>query len=60
MLTNLIKAAASVALAPVAVVADVLTLPSTAHDGKPAFGLTGALLKNAGQCVTQAVKPKGD
>ena len=58
MLTNLLKAAVSVAVAPVAAVVDVVALPSDALDGKDAFSRTGALLDNAGHCVAEAVKPE--
>jgi hypothetical protein len=57
MLTNLTKAAVSVALTPVAVVVDVITLPVSAeHPTKGAFDNTSALLKNAGKQVSEAVK----
>ena len=58
LFTNLLKAAVSVAITPVALVADVARLPSTAYNGKDAFGLTGSLLKNAGQYVKEATKPE--
>jgi hypothetical protein len=57
-LTNLIKAAAAVAISPAAVVADVLTLPSTAYEGRPAFGKTASLMQAAGRCAHEAVKPE--
>lgn len=58
MLGNLIRAAVSVALTPVAVVADALTLPATAERSSHPFGRTEWLLKNAGQNVKQALRPK--
>lgn len=58
MLGNLIRATVSVALTPVAVVADVLTLPASAESNRHPFGKTGWLLENAGQNVKQAVQPK--
>lgn len=58
MLSNLTKAAVSVVVTPAAVVADVLTLPASAYANRPPFERTEALLKNAGQCVSEAVKPE--
>ncbi len=58
MLKNLTKAAASVVVTPAAVVADVLTLPASAYANRPPFELTEALLKNAGRCVHEAIKPE--
>lgn len=58
MLGNLTKAVVSVAVAPVAIVADAVMLIPDACDGEDAFTRTGALLKNAGKCVTEAVKPE--
>lgn len=58
ILTNLARAAVSVAVAPVAAVADVLTLPSSAYNDRHPFARTGALLSNACECVRQAVKPE--
>lgn len=58
MLKNLLKAAVSVAVAPVAVIADTLMLPADAEKlGKPAYSRTTALLRNAGKCVRESVKP---
>lgn len=58
MLLNILKAATSVALTPVAVVADVLTMPASAERGDAhPFGRTGALLSNAGECIADAVRP---
>lgn len=56
-LSNMLKAAASVALAPVALVVDVLTLPASSFDPhRGPFERTGALLSNAGDKATEAVK----
>ena len=61
MLGNLFKAAVSVAVTPIAVVIDIVTLPASAFDNKDAFHRTGALLNNAGDCLKEAVKPvKGE
>lgn len=59
MLLNLTKAAVSVAVAPVALVADICTLPSSGYNDTPPFARTGGLLSNAGACVREAVKPGG-
>lgn len=57
MLSNLTKAAVSVALAPVVIVVDVVTLPATADDPrKGAFDNTAKLLSNAGECISKAVE----
>lgn len=57
MLENLTKAAVSVAVTPVTLVADVVALPFDAADGdKPAFSRTGKMLTNAGNCTKEAVK----
>lgn len=57
MFASLVKAAVSVALTPAAVVADVLTLPSSGYNDRHPFGNTSALLNNAGRCVKHAVRP---
>ena len=57
-LTNLAKAAISVALAPVAAVVDVACLPCDAHDRGDAFARSRGLLANAGRCVAAAVDPE--
>ncbi len=56
MFGSLVKAAVSVALTPVAALADVLTLPASAHDDRHPFERTGYLLNNAGRCVKHAVR----
>lgn len=58
MLTNIAKAAVSVVAAPVALVVDVITLPSTAMEGKDPFARTGAILNSAGNAINAAVKEK--
>lgn len=59
-LTNVAKAGIAVAVSPVAVVADILTLPSSAYDNRPAFGRAGKLFDAAGKCIAAAVKPEGE
>jgi hypothetical protein len=57
MIANLLKAAVAVVLTPVAVVADVVTLPASAEDYRRwPFDKTAALLKAAGDNVMEAVK----
>lgn len=57
MLTNLLKAAVALAVTPVAVVADVLTLPASAeHPTRGAFDRTGQMLKAVGDNMKEAVK----
>ena len=60
MFSNLIKAAVSVAVSPVAFVVDVVTLPASAFDNKDDFHRTGALLSNASKCIEEATKPSKD
>lgn len=58
MLTNLTKAAVAVAVAPVALIADVATLPASADDiDAGPFDKTAACLKAAGNAFNEAVKP---
>ncbi|WP_441280659.1 hypothetical protein [Tardiphaga sp. 862_B3_N1_1] len=57
LLTNLARAAAAVALSPVAAAADVLTLPSSAYNNRPPFRRTEQLLRRAGKCVDAATTP---
>lgn len=57
MIKNLCKAAVSVALSPVALIADTVTLPSSGYNGRHPFEMTSALLGNAGKCVKRAIKP---
>lgn len=57
---NLIKATVSAAITPVAVVADVLTLPASAYNNKAPFAKTEALLSITNRCVQAALEPTGD
>jgi hypothetical protein len=59
MLGKLLKAAVAVTLSPVALVVDIVTLPASAEDyRKGPFDRTGALLKAAGENITDAVSEK--
>ena len=59
MLENLTKAAVAVALTPVALAVDIVTLPSSACDiHKGPFDKTGDLLKAAGENIYKAVESK--
>lgn len=61
MFMNLIKAATAVALTPVALVVDIVTLPKSSCDiRKGAFDRTSALLDSAGKNVMDAVENKDD
>lgn len=58
MFTNLAKAAIAVVTTPVALVADVLTLPASSmepHRGP--FDRTARRLEQAGQAMDEALKP---
>lgn len=58
VLTNLTKAAIAVAATPLAVTADVLTLPASSFDPhRGAFDRTAKLLDAAGDCFNEAIKP---
>ena len=59
-ITSIAKAATAVVVAPVALVVDVVTLPSTALEGKPAFGRTGSMLDAVGSNIKDAVSGKVD
>lgn len=59
ILTNVLRAGVAVVVTPVAVVADIVTLPASAYDDKPAFGHTSAVLGAAGDCIKAAITPKG-
>jgi hypothetical protein len=54
--TNIVKAGVAVVGAPVALVADVVTLPSSAYDDRHPFERTGKMLNAAGRCISQATK----
>ena len=57
LITNLAKAAVAVAATPIALVADVLTLPASATNNDDPFGLTEATVKAAKDAFDAAVKP---
>ncbi len=59
MLTNLAKAAVGVVVAPVALVADVVTLPATAGDlHRGPFDNTDKVLSNTMKNLQDAIDPK--
>jgi len=60
MLKNLTKAAVSVAVAPVALVVDIATLPSSANYNTDPFERTKKLLNGAGDSFNEAVKTERD
>jgi hypothetical protein len=56
ILGNLTKAAVAMALTPVALVVDLVTLPASANRGDDhPFGRTGELLNAAGKNVSKAI-----
>jgi len=55
MLEKLTKAAVAVAVTPVALAVDIVTLPDDAEPGKEPFSRTGGLLKSAGENISKAV-----
>jgi hypothetical protein len=56
--TNLVKASVAAAAAPIALVADVVTLPASAeHPTRGPFDRTCQMLEAAGDAVKQAVAP---
>ena len=58
MLGNLAKAATAVALSPVALAVDIVTLPASADSqSRGPFDRTAGLLNAAGDAVSKAVKP---
>lgn len=54
---NTAKAAACLAVTPLAVVADVLTLPASAERGAAPFAKTAALVRRASACFSAATCP---
>lgn len=60
MFKNLFKAAVATVVTPVAIVADIVTLPASAMDHrKDPFERTGSMLKAVADNVNKAVDPKG-
>jgi hypothetical protein len=56
LLGNLTKAAVAVALTPIALVVDIVTLPASAYRGDDhPFGRIGHLLNAAGKSVNKAL-----
>jgi hypothetical protein len=57
-LTNVVKAGVAVAVSPIALAADIVTLPGSACDPNAGpFDRTGKMLNAAGRCITEAIKP---
>jgi len=57
-LTNVTKAVVAVAVSPMALAVDIVTLPASADDfNKGPFDRTGKLLSTAGECISKAVEP---
>jgi hypothetical protein len=58
MFGKLLKAAVGVALSPVALAVDIVTLPASAENPRSgAFDRTAKMLSDAGKNVSDAVKP---
>ena len=55
IIEKLSKALVAVVVAPAALVADLATLPSSAHDGRGPFDRTAMMLKAAGKNVRDVV-----
>lgn len=58
MIENLSKAAVSVAVTPVTLIADTVAVSIDADGNKPAFHRTANMLSNAGECTKEALKPE--
>lgn len=58
LLKNLIGTGVAVLATPVALVADLATLPASAYDNKDPFARTGKMLGAAGECINEAVEPE--
>jgi hypothetical protein len=58
ILTNVLKAVVAVAAAPVVVIADLATLPASAHAGRGPFERTGGVLRTAGKALDAAIRPE--
>jgi hypothetical protein len=57
-LTNVVKAGVAVVASPVALVADIVTLPGSACDPNAGpFDRTSSVLNAAGRCIAEAIKP---
>jgi hypothetical protein len=57
-LANVVKASFAVAASPVALIADLATLPASAEYDRHPFERTGKMLGAAGRCMSEAVKPE--
>lgn len=60
MLSNLTKAVVSVAVTPITATVDILMIPVDAESNNDAFHRTTGVIKNAGDCFNEAVKPEKD
>jgi hypothetical protein len=61
VLVNVTKAAVATIATPVALVADVLTLPASSMDPyRGPFDRTSAQLRRVGECMDAATKPERD
>ena len=58
MMMSLAKSLVSLAATPVVLVADLVTLPSSAYDGRHPFGRAGKCLELAKTNLEAAIKPQ--
>jgi hypothetical protein len=58
LLKNLLGAAVATVATPVALVADIVTLPASAYDNTDPFARTSKMLGAVGDCINEAVKPE--
>jgi hypothetical protein len=55
MFTNLLKAALNIAVTPIAIVVDIVNLPSSAYNDREPFQTTTKTLTDAGECFVEAL-----
>lgn len=58
MIKNLLKSVIGVAITPVAVISDILTLPSSAYSGKSPFKNTENLIDSVKKNVNKVIESK--
>lgn len=58
LIESLTKATIATALLPVGVAVDIVSLPASAENGRPAFDVSGALLGALASNVSNAVEPE--
>lgn len=58
MFSNLLKAVVGVVVTPVSIVADIVTLPSTAYENKGPFDRTAKTLNQVSAAIDAALTPE--